>query len=172
MTQVTSNFTYNLFYLGHGNAKMSLYFPIRSKTLINHITFTPQNLLHKSFTLSVWEKHFFKMVRNHITIVLILSIFSTETLASPVNLEVSIKGVQNGNTVERSAGVQISNASLTLPNNKTLIDWKCDEDNMPDQSCIKQGKILQNNRLPKLSKDIFTKQLFRQGEFWWSSNFV
>ena len=41
------------------------------------------------------------MVR--ITMVLILAILSMETLASPLNLEVSIKGVQNGDTTDQSA---------------------------------------------------------------------
>ena len=41
------------------------------------------------------------MVR--ITMVLILALLSMETLASPLNLEVSIKGVQNGNTTDQSA---------------------------------------------------------------------
>ena len=60
------------------------------------------NLLQKSFALSVWERHCFKMVR--ITIVLILAILSMEILASPLNLEVSFKGVQKGNTAEQSTG--------------------------------------------------------------------
>ena len=41
------------------------------------------------------------MVR--ITMVLILAILSMETLASPLNLEVSVKVVQNGNTTDQSA---------------------------------------------------------------------
>ena len=41
------------------------------------------------------------MVR--ITIVLILAMLAMETMASPLNLEVSIKGVQNGNTTEQLA---------------------------------------------------------------------
>ena len=72
-----------------------------SKIPINHFTFTSHDLLQKSFALSVWEKHRFKMVC--ITIVLILAVLSMETLASPLNLEVSIKGVQNGNTTNQSA---------------------------------------------------------------------
>ena len=106
---------------------------IRDKSYHSSVMF--QNLLQKVLP-SMFGGHCFGMVRS--TIVLILAILSMQALASPLNLEVSIKGVQNGNTVERSAGVQISNASLTLPNNKTLIDWKCDEDNTPDQSCIKK----------------------------------
>ena len=42
------------------------------------------------------------MVR--ITIVLILAMLAMETLASPLNLEVSIQGVQNGNTTKEAAG--------------------------------------------------------------------
>ena len=41
------------------------------------------------------------MVR--VTIVLILAILSKETLASPLNLEVSINEVQNGNSTEGSS---------------------------------------------------------------------
>ena len=41
------------------------------------------------------------MVR--ITMVLILAILSVEPLASPLNLDLSIKGVQNSNTTEQSA---------------------------------------------------------------------
>ena len=39
----------------------------------------------------------------HRTTLMILVILSMETLASPLNLEVSIKGVQNGNTTNQSA---------------------------------------------------------------------
>ena len=42
------------------------------------------------------------MVR--ITIVLIIAMLAMETMASPLNLEVSIKGVQNGNTTEQLDG--------------------------------------------------------------------
>ena len=47
----------------------------------------------------MFEQHCLRMVP-HLTIVLILAFLSLETLASPLKLEVSINGVQNGNTVE------------------------------------------------------------------------
>ena len=48
----------------------------------------------------MFGQHCFRMVG--ITTVLILAIFSMETLASPLNLEVSIRGVKNGNSTEQS----------------------------------------------------------------------
>ena len=47
-----------------------------------------------------------------ITIVLILAVLSMETLSSPLNLEVSIDGVQNGNTVGRSAGACVKEGQI------------------------------------------------------------
>ena len=51
----------------------------------------------------MFEQHCLRMVR--LTIVLILAIISLEILASPLKLEVSINGVQNGNTTE-AGGLQ------------------------------------------------------------------
>ena len=46
----------------------------------------------------MFEQHCLRMVR--LTIVPFLAIISLETLASPLQLEVSINGDQNGNTAE------------------------------------------------------------------------
>ena len=63
------------------------------------------------------------MVR--ITMVLILAILSVETLASPLNLEVSIKGVQNGNTTEQSAEscIQEGRSWCCNPEKRRLINF-------------------------------------------------
>ena len=58
-----------------------------------------QNLLQKVLP-SMFGGHCFRMVR--ITVIMILAILSMETSATPLNLEVSINGVQNGNTAEQS----------------------------------------------------------------------
>ena len=70
---------------------------IRDKSYHSSVMF--QNLLQKVLP-SMFGGHCFGMVRS--TIVLILAILSMQTLASPLNLEVSIKGVQNGDTAEQS----------------------------------------------------------------------
>ena len=66
-----------------------------------HSTEMFQNILQKVLpSMFGLGGHCFRMVRN--TIVLILAILSMQTLASPLNLKVSIKGVQNGDTAEKS----------------------------------------------------------------------
>ena len=70
---------------------------IRDKSYHSSVMF--QNLLQKVLP-SMFGGHCFGMV--HSTLVLILAILSMQTLASPLNLEVSIKGVQNGDTAEQS----------------------------------------------------------------------
>ena len=70
---------------------------IRDKSYHSSVMF--QNLLQKVMP-SMFGGHCFGMVRS--TIVLILAILSMQALASPLNLEVSIKGVQNGDTAEKS----------------------------------------------------------------------
>merc|ERR1712157_193252 len=113
---------------------------------------------------SMFGGHCFRMVCS--TIVLILAILSMQTMASPLNLEVSINRVQNGNTVERSAGACVMKGQVCGRRGET--DHSCCQglyctwDSFLTKTCHKRPPF--PPRLRKASSDLDSINRVQNGD--------